>query len=104
MCSVLIRLQGRGQRLIREIVSKKADYPIGMFPAVYGRMTTRLAILAEFDRAFPGALSDEDLATRLDKSAASIRRTRRLMYEAREIRYSGLDVGANQETFIAWRD
>ena len=67
-------------------------------------MTTAQRILAEFDRAYPLSLSDEDLATRLDKPAASIRRTRRQLYETRQIRYSGLDRGANQETFMAWKD
>ena len=66
-------------------------------------MTTAQRILAEFDRAYPASLSDEDLATRLDKPQASIRRTRRQLYEMRQIRYYGLDVSANQETYVAWK-
>ena len=61
-------------------------------------------VLAEFERAYPASLSDQDLAIRLDKPEASIRRTRRLLYESRQIRYAGLDRSANQETFQAWRE
>ena len=53
-------------------------------------------------RAAGRPLSDQDLAHRLDKPEASIRRTRRMLHEARLVAFAGLDVSANQQTWQVW--